>query len=55
MLEFAYGLIIGIMIMKILDRFSPSFKEDTQGQEFVYDKGYKDGYAEAMIEHSNLR
>lgn len=41
---FAYGFIVGIIAMRLINACSPSFKEDQQGQAIVYDKGYEDGY-----------
>lgn len=59
MFEFSLGLIVGIMIMRVINAFSKPFKEDVQGQEIVYNKGFsegfKEGYAEATIEHAGLR
>lgn len=41
---FTYGFMAGIILMKILEAFSVSFKEDDLAQREVYEKGYETGF-----------
>ena len=47
MMLFASGFLAGCILMKILDAFSVSFKEDDLAQREVYEKGYDDGFLSA--------
>lgn len=50
MISFSIGFLCGVILARILDVFSPSFKEDECAQQIVFQKGYDEGYNEGRRE-----
>lgn len=45
---FAAGFLLGVVLVKVLEALSPSFKDDLLAQQVVYEAGYDLGWWDSL-------